>query len=164
MSRIEKNISQEGIDELNMNNDKKVLEKSYKLLVVWFISLFIFAGIFSALLTRIDLNISSKVTTLFWLHFMNLFFISLFLMIYKTERVYYINYITHKEAQEATKEERRTFAYKYLIVFCIATIVFIIYSIISFIFHFPTGVDIGVFIVIIIISAIRTVPFRLKEK
>ncbi|ABR47597.1 hypothetical protein Amet_1397 [Alkaliphilus metalliredigens QYMF] len=147
-----------------MNNDKKHLGKSYKLLVVWFISLFIFAGIFSALLTRIDLNLSSKATTLFWLYFMNLFIISLFLMIYKTERVYYINYITHKEAQEATKEERRTFAYKHLIVFCMATIVFIIYSIISLIFKYPTGVDVGAFTVIIIISAIRTIPFRLKEK
>jgi len=146
------------------NNDNKNLEKSYKLLVVWFISLFIFVGLFSALLIKINLNLSSKVITLLWLYFMNLFFISLFLMIYKTERVYYINYITHKEAQEATKEERRKFAYKHLIVFCIATIVFIIYSIISLIFRYPTGMDVGVFTIIIIISAIRTVPFRLKGK
>ncbi len=149
---------------MNNNKDKEKLEKSYKLLVFWFLSLFIFGGLFNALLIRLDLNLSSKVTTLFWLYFTNLFFISLFLIIYKTERVYYINYITHTEAQEATKEERRTFAYKHLVVFCIATIVFTIYSIISLIFQYPTGVDIGVFTVIIIISAIRTVPFRLKEK
>lgn len=149
---------------MNKNKDKENLEKSYKLLVVWFLSLFIFAGLFSALLIRLDLNLSSKVTSLFWLYSINIFFISLFLMIYKTERVYYINYITYKEAQEATKEERRTFAYKHLRVFCIATIVFVIYSIISLIFQYPTGVDVGVFIVIIVISAIRTVPFRLKEK
>lgn len=147
-----------------INNDKNNLEKSYKLLVVWFISLFIFVGLFSELLTKIDLDLSPKVTTLFLLYFMYLFFISLFLMIYKTERVYYINYITYREAKEATAEERRAFAYKHLIVFCIATIVFIIYSIISLLFQYPTGVDIGVFTVIIIISAIRTIPFRLKEK
>lgn len=147
-----------------MNNDKKNFEKSYKLLIVWFISLFIFTGIFNALLVKIDLNHNSKVTTLFLLSFINLFLISLFLMIYKTERVYYINYITYKEAKEATKEERRTFAYKHLRVFCIATIVFIIYSVTSLILQFPTGVDVGMFLVIIIISAIRTAPFRLKEK
>ncbi|MCC5910885.1 MAG: hypothetical protein JJT76_10660 [Clostridiaceae bacterium] len=149
---------------MNKNKDKGNLEKSYKLLVFWFLSLFVFAGLFNVLLIRLDLDLSSKVTTLLWLYFIHLFFISLFLMVHKTERVYYINYITYKEAQEATKEERRTFAYKHLIVFCIAAISFIIYSIISLIGQYPTGVDIGVFIVITIISAIRTVPFRLKEK
>jgi len=149
---------------LKKNNDRKNLVKSYKLLVVWILSLFIFGGLFSALLISFDLNLSSKVTTLLWLNFVNLFIISLFLMIYQTERVYYINYITHKEVQEATQEERKTFVFKHLIVFGIATIVFIIYSIISLVFRYPIGLNLGAFIVIIIISAIKTVPFKLKQK
>ncbi|SCY56060.1 hypothetical protein [Alkaliphilus peptidifermentans] len=146
-----------------MNKDNENLVKSYRLLTVWLLSLFILAGIFSVLLIRLDLNLSSKVTTLFWLCFVSFYFISLLLMIYKTERVYYINYITHKEAQQATKEERRAFAYKHLIVFCIATFIFVIYSIVSLIFQYPAAVDFAVFIVIIIVSALRTVPFKLKE-
>lgn len=144
------------------NEDKKELIKSYKLLALWFALFFIFASIFITLLIIVDLNVSIKVITLFWLYFTNLFLISLFLMIYKTERVYYINYITFKEAKEATSEERRAFVYSHLKVFSIATLVFIIYSIISFIFQYHTWMDIAAWSAILIISAIRTIPFKLK--
>ncbi|AKL94730.1 hypothetical protein CACET_c12650 [Clostridium aceticum] len=149
---------------MQQNKDNKNLEKSYKLLVGWILSLLVITGLFSVLQIRLNLNLSSKVVTFFCFYFIHLYIISLFLMIYKTERVYYINYVTYKEAQEATREERRAFAYKHLRVFCIATIIFIIYSIISLIFEYLIIVDIGVFTMITIISAIRTVPFRLKEK
>ncbi|NBG88228.1 hypothetical protein [Isachenkonia alkalipeptolytica] len=145
------------------NDDKHQLEKSYKLLILWLVSLFIFAGLFNTLLTRIGFQLSSKMTTIFWLYFTNLYFISILGMIYKTERVYYINYITYKEARDATGEERRAFAYKHLRVFIVAAIAFLFYSIPSLILQFPRGLDIGVFMGIMIVVAIRTVPFKLKE-
>lgn len=146
------------------NKEDNNLIKSYKLLAIWFLLFFIFAGVFSALLIILDLNLSPKVTTLIWLCCTNLFLISFFFMVYKTERVYYINYIPYKMAQEATKEERKAFAYKHLKVFSIATIISIIYLIISLVFQYSIGVDVGVWTVIIIISAIKTIPFRLKNK
>lgn len=141
--------------------DKDVLVKSYKLLVLWFLLLFVIAGLSLALLAKLDL--SSKVISLMMYGFINLFLVSLFLMIYKTERVYYINYITHKEAQDATPEERRAFAYKHLRVFGISTIIYIAYSFFSLRLNYPTVMDILVFAVVIIISAIRTIPFKLKK-
>ncbi len=74
------------------------------------------------------------------------------------------NYIPYKLAQKATSEERRNYAYKHLRVFSTAFIIFMIYSSASLLFRFPSGVDVGVFVVILIISALRTIPFRIDSK
>ncbi len=147
-----------------MNDGKNDLTKSYKLLALWLILYVVIAVLFAILLVLIDVNISSKALTIFWFYFTSIFLISFHFMIYKTERIYYINYISYKEAREATSEERRDFAYRHLVIFCIATIIFITYSIFSFIFRLPTAMDIGAWAIIIIFSAIRTIPIKLKEK
>ena len=144
--------------------NKNKLKKSYKLLVVWFLSLLIFAIIYGELVLWADLDLSLKKSALLSLNLTSIFIVSLFVMIYKTERVYYINYITYTEALESTKEERRNFAYKHLRLFCIATITFIFYTIISLGFQFLMFVDIGVYLLTFIITAIKTVPYKLKEK
>jgi L-asparagine transporter-like permease len=147
--------------ELEENNK---LKKSYDLLLICFLSLFILAGLFSLLPSRLNINLSSKGFTIIWLYFLNLFFVSVLFMIYRTERVYYINYISYKEALDATKEERKAFAYKHLRIFCIASIAFILYTIISIQYQFSNGMDIAVFVFIIVIAALITIPIRLKER
>ncbi|MBN2794291.1 MAG: hypothetical protein JXR88_02710 [Clostridia bacterium] len=145
-----------------MEEKNFTLIKSYKLLIVWFIG-FIVGTVFLSYVMSL-LKISGDYLALIWLNLTNLFVISLFQMIYKTERVYYINYVTYKEACEATREERKAFAYKHINVFSKASLIFLIYSAISLIVKINIGINIGVYTVLIVVAAIRTVPFRLKEK
>jgi|GEM_PF-7010358 len=149
---------------MDNNTNKGFLKKSYKPLFIWFLLLASFAILYNFVLNTLSIALSSKATSLLWLCFVNLMLVSLFLIIYKTERVYYINYVTYKEALEASGEERKAFAYKHLVIFGRAAAMYWVYSAISLILTFPLALDIGVFLVIIIVSAIRTISIRLNKK
>ncbi|NLY77984.1 MAG: hypothetical protein GX080_07890 [Tissierellia bacterium] len=148
---------------LTKNRAEKDLEKSYRLLGFWLLIYLLSAVLFGVLPSILDLEINSKLASLLWFNFTNLYLTSLFFMILKTERVYYINYITYKEAKEMSSKERKNFAYKHLKVFAIATIIYIIYSIFSCIYNYTTVIDIAAWIGILIITIIRIILIMLKK-
>lgn len=134
------------------------LKKGYKPLIIMFAALFLFPYGFSFL--------SDKVKLLVFLltNFFFLWLIGLFILIHKTERVYYITGISFKQAKEATSLERQTYALRHFKVFTWAGIIYLLYSFLSYLAQISFAVDILIFSLLIIVGAIKTVPLKLIEK
>ncbi len=137
--------------------------KSYKLLVLWLLGMFAFAPLFSIFLGPLETLLGERAMTLLWLNFFNLYLVSLFVMITKTQRVYYINYVTYKEAVAATEEERLRFAKKHLWMFIRAAGIFALYAGVSLLMNGRLMLDIAVYTIIIIVAAVRTIGFKLQQ-
>lgn len=139
------------------------LKKSYKLLVVWFAAYIAMAILFSLIFSDF-VFLDQKMTNMLWLLYVYGFIISLLIMILKTERVYYINYISFKEAQDATSEERKEFALKHIKTLSVGLTVFLIYCVASLTLKWHSSLDVLVFSSTVIIAGLRTIPYRLKKK
>ncbi len=96
--------------------------------------------------------------------FNNILSISVFaliLIIYLTEKVYWITGVTYTEALNAGPIRRKAFAKRHLVRFGIFTAAFLIYSVVSLIVGIPYGVDIAVVCVGIVAVAISTINIKL---
>ena len=85
----------------------------------------------------------------------------LMLMIYVSEKVYWINGVTFEKAVEAGSERRKAFAKKHLTVFACAAAFFVVISAFLNAFHMHVMIDTAVFTVIEIIAAVRTIKYKL---
>lgn len=136
------------------------LKKSYRLFIVFFL-LFLLGSIAMGIV--IDrLNISSHLEMLIWLNICNVFLCLLLYIIYKTERIYYINFVTYKEANAASSRTRRDFAYKHLSVFMKFSILFICYSLLSYVLELNLVIDVLVYTLAIIFAAVKTITIKLE--
>lgn len=147
---------------MNYQKKEKPLAQSYKLLILWFMGLFLGAGVFSMVINSFQPEINSKITSLSWLFLVCLFIVSLLAMIYKTERIYYINYISYKEAAQMTSNQRKKFAREHLVLFIKGTAVFAAFSVASYLMDFAEIVDFLVFLGIIIIAAVKSISIQMR--
>lgn len=136
------------------------LKKSYRLFIV-FLLLFLLGAIGMGIIVN-KLTISSHLEVLIWLNICNVFLCLLFYIIYKTERIYYINFVTYKEANAASSHARRDFAYKHLSVFIKFSILFIFYSLVSYVIELNLVIDVLVYTIAIIFAAVKTIPIKLE--
>ena len=132
------------------------LKKSYKLFVIWLICFLILMfgvcfipGLDSVIMTRLVFNLCS------WS------IVSLCYMIYKTEYVYWFNGTTYEQAVKAGEERRKDFALKHLKRFYYFAIIYLLLSLIFHLYHVKFWVDIYLFTVGIIITAISTIKIKL---
>lgn len=137
--------------------------KAYGMLGLWFLVFFVCGGIFSIAASRWGEELGVKLITLLWLNLVNLLLAGLFYMILKTQRVYYINYVSYKEAVAATEEERIRFAGQHLKTFLKATGLFAIYTAVSLWFKVGLVLDVGIYMLILIAAALGTIPFKLGK-
>ena len=138
------------------------LVKSYKPLLVWFLTLVL--GLTAVAGISSKLEVDPKIASLLVTNTVSVLLVGLMLIIYRTQRIYYINYVTYKEAAALSEEKRKQFAYQHLMAFVSSAILFGIYTVISIFFKIPMMLDVVVFAVLLVVTAIRTVPFSIKDK
>ena len=133
-----------------------MLKKSYTGLILWLIvyTVTIFLPAFlptddGGLLTRIIMGWTAIAILL------------LMLMIYISEKVYWINGVTYEEAVEAGSARRKTFALRHLVHFGVFSAPYLVFTIVAQILGWPFWIDIVVVTVGIIAAAVSTVRIRL---
>lgn len=85
----------------------------------------------------------------------------LMLMIYISEKVYWINGVTYEQAVEAGSARRKAFAMRHLVYFGVFSAPYLVFTIVAQILGWPFWIDIVVFTVGIIAAAVSTVRIRL---
>ena len=146
---------------MNLYDENGHLIKSYKMLVTWMIGYLLLLIVIAMIIGRLEPHIGVKALVQLMLHLTNVFLLALFWMIYKTQRVYYINYVRYKDAAAASEEERKAFALKHFDAFRSAALIFLIYGGGSFLLSFPSWLDTVVYCVVLIGAALKTVPYKL---
>lgn len=85
----------------------------------------------------------------------------LFLLIYKTEYIYWINGVSYEEAKEAGSEQRKEYARRILKLFLIATLCFIGYVAVGLYIGTSTALDTFVEIAVVVIPAFGMIRIKL---
>lgn len=161
---LKKNSINEGLVIMRLGGfamEKEYKAKSYKLFIIWMIGFMGFM-VAEAIICKIYFpeaesgNIAKIILLGCLLAILVLFFI-----IYKTENIYWINGISYEDAKISTSEKRKKFAMRILKIFFKATIIFSGYCLLSSIINTSIVIDTIIFIVIIIVAAIKTIPIKL---
>ena len=135
----------------------EVYEKSYKGLVFWLLgyTAALIVCMFlpfedEGLLVRLTLNVTwCAVAVLCW-------------MIYRSERIYWINGVTFEQAKRATSDQRREFAEKYLRKFGKCAVFCLVFSTVGQLIGLHFVFDILVETIALIVAAIGTMKFKLE--
>lgn len=134
----------------------KEYKKSYLglviIILIYFISL---ACLF--FLKNIDLNTITHITGILTV----VFVFSITFVIYLTGYIYWYNGISYEDALNKTKEERKIYAKKIMLIFLVFLSLYLIYSLFAIIFKFPYYGTILVLTVSLIVSAISTIKVKL---
>ena len=133
-----------------------MLKKSYTGFVIWLIG-------FCAMMTLLAFLPTEDVGLIVRLlnNIMRIGIVILMFMIYKTEKVFWINGVSYEDAVEAGSERRRTYAMRYLKRFGIFAAGIFLYSFIAQMLHIPYGIDIAIGFVGIVACAFSTMRFKL---
>lgn len=83
-------------------------------------------------------------------------------MIYGNEKVYWINGVTYEEAMQATREQRKAFAWRHLKVFLWFAVPYFLFSCLSYVLGWNEWIDFAVGFVGMVAAAIATIGIRLK--
>ena len=132
------------------------LRKSYKELIIWLIS---FLAVFllcaflpiknGDLLLRILMNI------------IIIGVVALTYLIYKTENIYWYTGINYEDAAEAGSIRRKEYAKKHYVLFRNAGIILCLYTVISYMLHIYSWIDVIVVCIGVCVTAIRTMKIEL---
>lgn len=85
----------------------------------------------------------------------------LMLMIYVSEKVFWINGVTYEQAVEAGSARRKAFALRHLVHFAAFSAPYLVFTVVAQIIGWPFWIDIVVFTAGIIAAAVSTVKIRL---
>lgn len=134
----------------------KEYKKSYLglviIILIYFISL---ACLF--FLKNLDPNTITHITGILTV----IFVFSITFVIYLTGYIYWYNGISYEDALNKTKEERKIYAKKIMLIFLVFLSLYLIYSLFAIIFKFPYYGTILVLTVGLIVSAISTIKVKL---
>lgn len=140
--------------------EKEYGKKSYRLFIVWiigFISILAISGVLIEKNFKQSEVVVNKIILLLALLLIN----TLFYIIYKTEKVYWINGTSYEDAKSVTSERRKVFALKHLKSFSIAGCIYLVYCIFSIVIKSHVILDSLVFLILLIVAAIKTFNYRL---
>lgn len=132
--------------------------KNYKPLVGWIVS-FMAASLFLGFGWNLlgNAQMLSKIVIVIVMTFVDV----LFSIIFKGEYVYWIVYGPDFEnAKNSDSQRRKAYAWKYLRTFLFASVILIIYLLISMIFKLPVSFDFAAFLVVIVVAGLTTVPIQ----
>ena len=85
----------------------------------------------------------------------------LMLLIYKTEKIFWINGISYEEAVKAGSDRRKVYARKYVKHFGVFTLAFLLFSLIAQLLHIHWGIDLMLVVVGLVGCCLRTMRFKL---
>ena len=135
----------------------EVYEKSYKGLVLWLIG-FLAAEILpaflpisdEALLTRIVMNVMTLgLTILCW-------------MMFRNEKIYWINGVSFEQAKRATSDQRRAFAMVYLKKFGKFALIYLAFSVLAQCIRLHIVFDVLIACIGLVAVAISTIKIKLE--
>lgn len=132
------------------------LKKSYKGFVIWFIG-FVLISFSMAFLPISDSELLSRIV----FNVVSLSLVVLSYIIYKTEYIYWYNGTSYEEAVKAGTERRKAFGRKHFNRFKTFAIVFFIYSVLAQSLNVSFWIDLLLFGVGIVATAISTIKFKL---
>ena len=135
-------------------------KKSYKLFVLWIVFLFVLLLGGGYLISEFYPNISSSILIKVEMMLINIALLVLFYIIYKTESIYWINGMSYNEAKSMSSDKRKKYAWEHLIMFLQGAIISLMYCIISYFIYISAPIDIIILTIIVIVSAIRTIPIK----
>lgn len=135
-------------------------KKSYKLFILWIVFLFVLLMAGGYLISEFYPNISSSILVKVEIMLINIALLVLFYIMYKTESIYWINGMSYNNAKSMSSEKRKKYAWEHLIMFLQGSIISLIYCIISYFINIPAPIDIIILTIVIIVSAIRTIPIK----
>ena len=133
-----------------------MLKKSYTGFVVWLIGFVVLIMLPSFLPTE-DIGLIVRLIDII----MTISLEILMLIIYKTEKVFWINGVSYEAAVEAGSDRRRAYALRYVKRFGIFAATFLLYSVIAQVLRLPFGIDIAAVTVGIVVCAFSTMQFKL---
>ena len=142
--------------------------KSYKKFVLYMIFFIVLYTAQIYLIPKIFPDISNPTFTRIVAFSANVLLLLLFYIIYKTESIYWINGMSYEEAKSMSSVQRKKYAWEHFIKFFQGAVIYFIYCIISYLLKDINSLDfIGTSLfgsafalLIIIISAIRTIPIK----
>lgn len=132
--------------------------KTYKPLIGWIVSFVLIALFFGLGWDSLgEDRILSKIFIIVAMTYVDV----LFTIIYKGEYVYWITYGPDFEtAKNSDSQRRKTYAWKYLRSFLVASIILIIFLFGSMLFDLSASFDFIAFLVIVIAAGLTTVPIK----
>lgn len=142
---------------ITLVNENEYAE-TYKPFIGWLISFVVMALFFGFRWNSLgNEKILSKVFVIVVMTFIDV----LFAIIFKGEYVYWIVYGPNFEtAKNSDSQRRKTYAWKYLRIFLVASIILLIYLLGSMLFDLSASYDFIVSLVIIIAAGLTTVPIK----
>ena len=132
--------------------------KTYKPLAGWFVSFVVFALFFGfGWNSSGNAKILSKIFLIMTMALIDV----LFTIIYKGEYVYWITYgPDYETAKNSDSQRRKTYAWKYLRIFLIASIILLIVLFGSALLDLSASFDVIISLVIVIAAGLTTVPIE----
>lgn len=138
--------------------DHEYKAKSYKLLTLFMVGFVASLILLVMVASKLSLGTAAmRGVSLLLVIFMPI----LMYVIYKTERIYWINGVTYEEAKSATSEQRRKYAMAHLKIFTITGIICVTFSIICLLANINSFVDFIFCILMVPVAGIRTIPIKL---
>ena len=129
-------------------------KQSYKLFILWI-------GLFFVLFySLVFLDISDSLLIKIEIMVLNIALLILFIIIYITESIYWINGVSYKEAKAMTSDQRKHYAMEHFKLFLKCTLVTLIYCIISYFLKISMFIDILISTIILIITAISSIRIK----
>ena len=140
---------------------KIVLQKTHKGLIAWLVSFFLVLGAAVFIANSDWASIPKKHELKIVLTLAALMMCVLFRTITLTQNIYWINGISYEAAAAANAQQRRAFAWAHEYVFLQGMAVWVLYACLGAAFGSLIFADLFVFMLCLILSALRTVSIRL---
>lgn len=144
---------------MSEQTDKLVYKKTYKPLIIWMVMIIVVEVGGILILSNFTHNnrIETKVSLLIIMLMLDL----LFYIVYKGQYVYWINGgPSYEIAKNEDPERRKKFAWLHLKLFLQASVIFVLYVIISYLLQWGFLYDVLVFALLVIVQAIRSIRIK----
>lgn len=139
------------------------LENNYNYLFGWLFCLMGGSLVLNVLLKALGEMITAGIAVKVLLLFVMAMLIGLFVIIYRSERIYYINGVSFKEASEASSEARKAYALKHVNLMVRSGVVFTVYVLFSFMIALPITLDTVVFVISVLWGAFSSMKIKLPK-
>ena len=134
--------------------------KSYRGLIWWIVG-YLVAMFLPILLIIFFPEIDDDLVTRLTLNIAMLGIVVMARMMYRNERIYWINGVSFEKAKAASSEQRQEYAMWYVTHFGRTAVIYLLYSIAAQLLHGPILIDVLLMMVLLTIVAVKSVKVKL---
>ena len=136
--------------------------KSYRGLI-WWIAGYTVAMFLPVLLVIFLPEIDGDPVTRLTLNIVMLGIVVMARMMYRNERIYWINGISYERAKAASSEQRKEYAMWYVTHFGRAAVIYLLYSVAAQFLHGPILIDALLITILLVVVAVKSVKVKLEN-